>query len=404
MSILNVSEKVFVDNSIVNAEIHTHQPYTTQFENNDEIRIPIQENMSTLISESYLYFEGRLLKSDGTPPLKDGVLTVNFVNNGILYLFQEIRHEMNGFITDKVTKVGQTSTMKGFASFNTNDSLRYANSGWFPADNSNIVDTKGNFNVCIPLKMLLGFAEDYKKIILNIRQELVLIRSNTDTDALLGNEKESVKVHLDKIYWKVPHISTGLAEELALTKYIDKSVETQVAFRSWETHIYPVLPQTDKHTWAIKTSTSLETPRYIILGFQTNRQGKMDKDMSKFDHCDIQNVRVYLNTERYPYDNLNIHFTKNHFATLYEMYAKFQSSYYGKENEPLLSPDSFKKIAPLIVVDCSYQKDVFKSKAVELRVEFETNTNISADTTAYCLILHDRVFTYNALTKIVRQV
>lgn len=409
MSILNVSEKVLIDNSIVNAEIHTHQPHTSRFGNNDEIRIPIQEDMCTLPCESHLYIEGRLLKNDDTPPPlnTDGTdLLVKFVNNGIAYLFNEIRHEMNGIVSDSVTKAGLTSTMKGYVSYTPNDSIRLQNSGWFPNDDSTIIDLKGNFNVCIPLKMLLGFAEDYKKIILNIRQELVLIRSNTDTDALISsdaNAKLSVKVRLDKIYWKVPHITVGLPEELALTRYIDKNVETQVAFRSWETHVYPALETVDRHTWAIKTSTSLETPRYIIIGFQTDRLGKLNKNMSRFDHCDIRNLRVYLNTERYPYDNLNITFGNNQFATLYEMYARFQSSYYEKQNEPLLTPSTFKDIAPLIVVDCSNQKDSLQSKAVVLRIEFETNKNVAANTSAYCLILHDRVLTYNALTKSVRR-
>lgn len=408
MSVLNVNEKVRVDNSIINYELHTHQPYTTRFDNNDEIRIPIQEDMCTLPCESYLYVEGRLLKADGTPST-----TAKFINNGIAYLFSEIRYELNGIVVDSVTKVGLTSTMKGYISHPTNSKYKLQNSGWI-ATNKNLLstdtavkinDTQGNFNVCIPLNLLLGFAEDYRKVILNIRQELVLIRSNVDTDAVISTDPaETVKVHLDKIYWKVPHITAGLAEELALTKYIDKNVETQVAFRSWETHVYPAVQQTDKHTWAIKTTTSLESPRYVILGFQTAREGNIAADMSQFDQCDIQNVRVYLNTERYPYDNLNNNFSNNRFAILYEMYAKFQSSYYQKENDPLLTPTTFRRFAPLIVVDCSNQKDSLHSKAVVLRVEFDTTANVPANTNVYCLILHDRVFTYNALTKAVRQI
>ncbi|KAK5647059.1 hypothetical protein RI129_005523 [Pyrocoelia pectoralis] len=399
MNILDVNEKVLVDNRIINYEYHTHQPYTNRFGNNDEIRIPIQEDMCTLPSQSHLYIEGKLLRQDGTASL-----TAKFVNNGIAFLFSEIRYEINGIVVDSTSKVGLSSTMKALISLTPNDSTRYQNSGWFPTANNATASATGRFNVCIPLQMLLGFAEDYRKVVLNIRQELVLIRSNTDNDAVISpNADEALKVDIEKIYWKVPHIIPALAEELALTKYIDKSSDTQIAFRSWETHLYPALPQTDKHTWAIKTATSLETPRYIIIGFQTDRDGKVDKDASKFDHCDIKNVRVFLNTERYPYDNLNINYGNNRYATLYEMYAKFQSSYYDTDNRPLFTPQQFKESAPLIVVDCSNQKEGLNSKSVVLRVEFETNSNIAHNTTAYCLILHDRVFTYNALTKAVRQ-
>ncbi|XP_031345829.1 uncharacterized protein LOC116180021 [Photinus pyralis] len=399
MSVLNVNESVRVDNAIINSELHTHQPYTTRFGNNDEIRIPIQEDMCTLPSQSHLYIEGKLLRQDNTVSLG-----ARFINNGIAFLFSEIRYEMNGVVVDSISKVGLTTTMKGLISLTPNDAARYENSGWFPTTNSTIVSPTGHFNVCLPLGMLLGFAEDYRKVVLNIRQELVLIRSNSDTDAVYSaTADEALKVDIEKIYWKVPHILPALAEELALTKYIDKNINTQVAFRSWETHVYPALPQTDKHTWAIKTATSLETPRYIILGFQTGRDGKVNQDMSKFDQCGIENVRVFLNTERYPYDNLNINYLNNRYASLYEMYAAFQSSYYETEGQPLLTPDQFKQNAPLIVIDCSHQKDSLNSKAVVLRVEFDTSANVAANTTAMCLILHDKVFTYNALTKAVRQ-
>lgn len=68
--------------------------------------------------------------------------------------------------------------------------------------------------------MLLGLAEDYRKVMLNIRQNLFLIRSNSDKGAGFATEKN---VTLSKIYWKIPHINPGLNEEVALTKYIGKN-------------------------------------------------------------------------------------------------------------------------------------------------------------------------------------
>lgn len=403
MSILNISEKVLVDNSIVSNQLHTHQPYANRFENNDEIRIPIQEDMSTLPGLSYLYIEGKLQKADGT-----AAATTKFVNNGIAHLFSEIRYEMNGVVVDSVIKPGITSTMKGYVSYTSDDVKKLQNAGWLPQTETKITDALGNFNVCIPLGMLLGFAEDYGKVILNIRQELVLIRSNTDDDAVIstaaaGAADENIKVILDKIYWKVPHITAGLAQELSLTKYIDRNIDTQVAFRSWQLHMISGVNQVTQHSHAIATTTKLQTPRQVIVGFHTDRAGKPKKNMSEFDHCNIKNLRVYLNTERLPYDNQNTDFERKRYATLYEMYSHFQSTYYNKHDEPLLSLEEFKSKAPLIVVDCSNQKDYLQANAVVLRLEFETASNVPANTTAYCLVLHDRVFTYNALTKAVKQ-
>jgi len=71
----------------------------------------------------------------------------------------------------------------------------------------------------------------------------------------------------------------------------------------------------------------------------------------------LSNLKVHLNSESYPYDNLNVDFSKNQYAHLYEMYTRFQSSYYNRESQPFLNPYEFKLKAPIIVVDLSYQNE-----------------------------------------------
>lgn len=59
------------------------------------------------------------------------------------------------------------------------------NAGWFYNNNNiNLVD--GYFNFCVPLKMLLGFAEDYKHVVINVKHEIILTRARTDDNAVLS--------------------------------------------------------------------------------------------------------------------------------------------------------------------------------------------------------------------------
>lgn len=395
----DLAEKPAIDESIVSYRLYSHEAYTSRYENNDEIRIRLPEDLCTRPSDSYLFIQGRIVKDDNIPDTQ-----TQFVNNGVVFLFSEIRYEVNGQTIDINTKPGITSTMKALASFNHSENIRYQNAGWFWNEKSTIV-VNGRFNVCIPLKMLLGFAEDYTEVMVNIAQELILIRSNSDNNALITLiENEKPKVILDRIVWKVPHISPGLREEVALTKKIEKGKDVMLPFRSWQLHSYPALPNTTKHIWSVKSSTKLESPRYIILGFQTNREGDLKKDMSEFDHCDFANIRIFLNNERYPYENLNISFNNNQFATLYEMFTQFRKSYYYQDkNECSITPAQFKSNFPLVIVDCSYQKLSFQTQAVVLRIEFDTNSLIPNNTTAHAVIISDRIFTYNLQTQAVKQ-
>ena len=117
------------------------------------------------------------------------------------------------------------------------------------------------------------------------------------------------------------------------------------------------------------------------------------KDLSLFSPCNLTNFKVFLNSEVYPYDNLNLNFTSKHYAILYEMYARFQHGYYYDSTQaPCLSPnDFFNHNGPIGVIDCSHQNETLKSGVVGLRIEFQASEKIPAKTSAYCLILHDHL-------------
>ncbi len=159
-----------------------------------------------------------------------------------------------------------------------------------------------------------------------------------------------------------------------------------------------------EHVWTVKTSNQLEKPRFIVLGFQTGRKNKKDVNASLFDHCQISNVKLFLNSQYYPYGNLNLNIEQNQYSILYDMYVNFQNAYYGKDAEPILTRDQFIKKIPLIVLDCSKQNESLKNAPVDVRLEIETRENFPENTSAYCLIIHDRIVEYNPLSGDVRKI
>lgn len=405
MSILNVAEPIVYDNSIESYEFHSYKPYVTSFNNNDEIRIPInQMDLYALPSASTLYIEGNVEAYNRANKTK--LTQINFTNNPILFLFQDIRYELNGVEIDKIKNVGITTTMKSLLSMREGESKIAECWGW---NIDGVKNNGSNFSVSIPLNKVLGFAEDYNKILINCKHELILLRNNSNLNCLKLNDGEYVHdIHIDKIIWRVPQIKVSDRERINLLRYLDKDRALNILFRSWDLYEYPLLPQTSKHTWSIKTSSHIEKPRYVIIGLQTARKNQSNKDMSHFDHCSLRNVKVYLNSTYFPYENLNVDFDNNNYSLIYEQYAKFQQSYYGHQSDPLLSLETFKHKAPLFLIDCSRQIDNFGLKSstgsvVDVRVEFESNTDFKNNTTAYCLILHDTLFEYKPLSHIVKK-
>jgi hypothetical protein len=355
-----------------------------------------------LPSASTLYLEGEInvFKNDG----KDKAPLVHFTNNPIMYLFQDIRYELNGVEIDKIKNAGITTTMKSLISMNDMEAKMSKVWGWdIRGTKDNI---SGQFTASIPLSKILGFAEDYKKVIVNCKHELVLLRSNTNLNGVKLNVGESVKsIDIHKIIWRVPHVKVSDKEKINLLKLLEKDRPIQLAFRNWDLYEYPMLPKTTKHTWSIKTSTQIEKPRYVILGLQTKRKNDGFKDMSRFDHCNLRDVKIYLNSTYYPYESYNTNFAEHKFALLYEQFANFQQSYYGRGTSCLLSAQDFKDIAPLFVVNCSRQNDNIKTgPVINIRLELESHVEIPDQTSAYCLILNDCIIEYKPLSNIVRKI
>lgn len=395
--ILDITSQYETDSKITKIEYHSYTPYTTSFNNNDEIRISIQQtDVYPYLHESFIFLEGTI--TDATK--------VKLSNNGYSYLFEQIRLEINGIEVDSTRVLGITSSLKGYLSGTPDNYNCYENAGWNFKNATQSENDKGEFSACIPLKYWLGLFEDYKRILVNSRLELILTRSHSDLNALQvksGATATEGKVTLNKIVWKVPHITVDDEERLKLLKLIEKEKSLFIPFRSFETFEYPELGTTKKVVWNLKTASKLEKPRFIIIGLQKERKNLLTKDCSIFDHCNLTNVKVFLNSIAYPYDNLNLDFSKNNFTLLYNMYTSFQESYYEKSiRNPVLSPSTFLTNAPIIVIDTSKQNDSATASAVDVQLEIEASESLTG-VTAYCFLIHDRIVEYVPFTREVRK-
>ena len=73
-------------------------------------------------AEIYIYIQGKVTDKAGAVH-ED----IQFVNNGLAHLFEEIRYEINGTVVDRVKNPGiATTIMKGYASYDRNESIGLA--------------------------------------------------------------------------------------------------------------------------------------------------------------------------------------------------------------------------------------------------------------------------------------
>ncbi|XP_060845417.1 uncharacterized protein LOC132925585 [Rhopalosiphum padi] len=380
-SFLDVGGAYVNESPIREMFVHSFLPFSTSALNNgDEIRIAIQNrDAHTLPSDSFIYIEGKITKPD---ELKT---EISLAHNGLTNLFNEMKYEINSTEVQRVKKPGITSAMKGYCSYSPADANILQNAAWDITDhNANFVKD-GSFSGCIPLKHVFGFCEDYKRILVNCSQQLILNRSMSDLSSLHFTSVIGGDVNTETV------------------KALVKKVKVQLT--NWELCEYPNLPQTNKHSWMVKTCSQVERPRCIIIAFLTNSPGTVSDGYNvDYDTCSLTNVKAYINSVEYPYEDFNESFDKNLFTMFYQNYADFQKHYYERFNaQPCLTREKYKELGPFICIDCSRQNDDAKTSSIDLRVEIEAANNFPANTAAYCLIIHDRIVQYNPFTGEVRK-
>jgi len=90
---------------------------------------------------------------------------------------------------DRSRNVEITNFMKGYAAFSNKIAYSLHNAEFIDSSDTakSLMIDDGYFNFCVPLSMLLGFCEDYKRMVINARHELILIRARNGNNYIVGH-------------------------------------------------------------------------------------------------------------------------------------------------------------------------------------------------------------------------
>ncbi|KAJ8909926.1 hypothetical protein NQ315_005645 [Exocentrus adspersus] len=390
-----------MDESIEKVEWRTYYPFVKSFRNNDTIEITI--NQSDVFDAMY---EGLLLISGKIKKTGNG--SVAFINNAGAFMFSSITYEMNAKEIETVREPGLVSTIRGYLCYTGEDSKHLAVAGWnYP--NAPLINYD-YFNFLIPLKHLLNIFNDYRVVTCG-KQTIRLTRSNNDNNCLLVTEKTTggittsttASIDIENIELKIKRIYPSNDIRLKLLKAIRADTPIIIPFRQWELHMKPALSEgSTKDVWPIKTTTAVESPRYVIVGFQTDKHDNLNKDPTYFDNINITNIRLTLNGEGFPNERMRLNFNKDDYAEAHYRYTEFFPSYMScTQKRFLLDYGTFKDRA-LFIIDCSRRDESMKPSTIDVRLDIEASEGFPANTRALCIIVHDSLLEHLPLSEIVK--
>ena len=381
-SILRITDPIPSDNSIDRYEDDEYEPVagTNINASGQDIRLYIENQyIFTHPSKSLLITEGRLIKADNNSYGNNDLISLT--NNGRMHLFKRIRYDLSGQEIETIVHPGQATTMLGLLKYpddfsrskglnqlwykDTSTTAEEANAGWnirryYIIINSN---PKGSFSFKIPPKHIFGFCEDYDKVVYGLKHNLTLTR-NDDNDAIFknngndaaGNPYDDGKIILSKISWFMPHVTLADKDKMELYKIIERKEKLPVGYRMVQCDSASI-PQANSFSWRLSVKSSPEVPRFIIVGFQTNKSGNQVTNPSTFVNVNVSNIFfAMLNSIRYPHTDYNISFLTQKFSRVYGDAAEFRSKFFDMDelvSNPNITPSDYKTLYPLFLFDVS---------------------------------------------------
>ena len=421
--ILQITEDIPVDDSIYEYEYKEYNPIAGAPLNRGSIVLTIEsQDIYTHPAESFLIVEGKLVKkADGGVYDADTLITL--INNGIMYLFSDVRYHLASHEIEVLQNPGHATTILGMLKFPDDFSKSQGlNQCWIKdtGNGNTVVDgdnpnegfklrrnyiinmpaSRGHFCFKIPLKHFLGFCEDYKKILYGMQQRLTLTRTGDDNAILRANGVDEGKVDIKRIRWFMPHVIPSDAYRLQLDKIIEKKEKIPVGYRMLQCNNTSLTGT--KFTWRLGVKSSPDIPRFIIIGFQIERNNNQEQNPARFDNCNIGNIYVTLNAKRYPDTDYDINFNENRFCRIYGDSSSFRKKFYNMDelvSNHNINPVDYKNLYPIFVFDVTKQSEKLKTAVSDIHVKMRFNTNPALDrdnnplnVMAYAVIISDRLF------------
>ena len=191
----------------------------------------------------------------------------------------------------------------------------------------------------------------------------------------------------------MPHVIPNDHKKLALYQTIESKSSLPVGYRMVQCDSISV-PQTRNFTWRLSVKSAPEKPRWIIVAFQIDKSGNQEHNPSIFDHCNLTNMFVMLNSRRYPeidYDAIN--FTQQKFSRVYGDAAAFRTKFYNVEeliSSPNITPADYKELFPMFVFDVTKQSEKLKNSVTDIQIKAQFSANVAANTEAFAVVISDK--------------
>ena len=89
----------------------------------------------------------------------------------------------------------------------------------------------------------------------------------------------------------MPDVIPAHKDKIELYKIIERKETLSVGYRMIQSDNASI-PQSTSFSWMLSVKSSPEVPRFITVGFQTDKSGNQEQNPSTFDNVNVRNIHV----------------------------------------------------------------------------------------------------------------
>jgi len=218
--------------------------------------------------------------------------------------------------------------------------------------------------VFIPLNLMFGFCEHYDKITKYMPYRVELTPRADKNNIMYGTGTNTMTFELEEL---TLHIDTyDPKPELKLT--LDKRYEAAPLDINY---LKRNIGTVDSNTQVTRISeTRFTHPRYVfIVAKGTTGAANQDGVAANYSlcrNCNIEDIRVSLDSRWYPDKRYHARFDENKFSQYYDTFANICEMMSGSCG---LTPKEFKDLYTIFCIDLSDQKDKLPNATTTLNIE-----------------------------------
>ena len=399
---LQLDEQPMVDTSVDSVEFYEIKLSNPDTDRNPRFTVDYTDQW-VLPNEAYLQMTGEIVKAadDSSYAAADNVA---FVNNGPLHLFERAIYKIDNQAVETIEKPGEASLVTSLVDYSDDYVNSMGEQLMIAKDtkdndtadtNTGFVKRKAhkNFDLCIPLSHIFGFARGVNKVFYGMTHTVELQKAtNLDNAIFRKNDVDAARVKLTGLSLWMPRVTPSPESSAKLLKFISGKKEMQAPFQQVK-YFDKAFDNNTDITWDITQFSKTDRPRHVFVAFRKrDKENSQEQNNAIFDPCAVSDISLTVNGEIHPRFPYSVDFANSQVGRPYRDLLNYRGIDNKYDTGMLITKSDFLSRYPVYHFNLERMPEALNDSASN--IQLRARLNAAGNYRVHVTMLSDRNLTF----------